>query len=137
MVDCLAHGAIKIIEPLPPQPLVEGGTDVSAGQPEFDAIRPPDQLVLGPFWSTVDQQKTRRELTLIVERIMLAELKTALAGAVAEAFSVRFKASMAVFNTEIASPCSLGRWDPISMIETGGGRERTVQRGDHEGGLEP
>ena len=68
---------------------------------------------------------------------MLTELKTALAGAIAEAFSVRFKASMAVFNTEIASPCSLGRWDPTSMIETRGGRERTVQRGDHEGGLEP
>ena len=69
---------------------------------------------------------------------MLTELKTALAGAVAEAFSMRSKVSMAVFNTEmIASPCSLGRWDPTSMIETRGGRERTVQRGDHEGGLEP
>ena len=63
---------------------------------------------------------------------MLTELKTALAGAIAEAFSVRFKASMAVFNTEIASPRSLGRWDPTSMIETRGGRERTVQRGGRE-----
>ena len=117
-VDCPAHGAIEIVESLLLQPLVEGGADVSAGQPKFDAIRPLDQLVLGPFQSTIDQQKTRRKLTLIVERMTLTESKTALAGAIAEAFSVRFKASMAVFNTEIASSRSLGRWDPTSMIET-------------------
>jgi len=114
----LAHGVIEIVQPLPLQLLIEGGTNVSAGQPKFDAIRPLDQLVLGPFQSTIDQQKTRRKLTLIVERITLTESKTALAGAIAEAFSVRFKASMAVFNTEIASSRSLGRWDPTSMIET-------------------
>ena len=58
LADCLAHGTIEIVEPLPLQPPVEGGADVSAGQPKFDAIRPVGQFVLGPFQTAVDQQKS-------------------------------------------------------------------------------
>ena len=61
----------------------------------------------------------------------------ALAGAVAEAFFVRLKSSMAVFNTEVASSRSLGGWDPTSMIESRSGREGIVQRRGCEQGLKP
>ena len=131
-VDCLARGVIEIVELLPVQSSVEGGADVGAGQSKFDAIRPVDQCVLGAFQSTIGQQKTRRKLTLIVERIVLTEPKTILAGAIAEAPFARFKASMAVFNSETASSRSLGRWDPTSMVEIRDNRERTVQRGGCE-----
>jgi len=65
------------------------------------------------------------------------ESKTVLVCAIAEASFARFKASMAVFNAEIASSHSSGRLDPTSMVETRGSRERTVQRGGQEEGFEP
>ena len=138
LVDCLARGVIEIVQPPPVQSIVEGGTDVGAGQPKFDVIFPLDQCVLGACQSTIGQQKTSRKLTLIVERRTLTVPKTALAGAIAEASFAGSNASMAVFNAEIASSGrSLGRWDPTSIAETRGSRERTVQRGSREEGLEP
>jgi len=138
LVDCLTHEVIEIVQPPPVQSLVEGGTDVSPSQPKFDAIRPVDQCVLGAFQSTIDQQKTGRKLTLIVRRITSTEPKIALAGVTPEASFARFKASMAAFNAEIVPSRPFGRrWDSTSMVETRGSRERTVQRGGREEGLEP
>jgi len=141
LVGRRAHGSIEIVQPLPVQYPFEGGADVGAGQPKLDAIRPVDQLVLGAFQSTIGRQDARRKPTLIVERITLTEPKTVLAGAIAEASFARFKAWMAVFNAEMGSSRSLGRWDPTSMvdnIETRGSRERRMSRarGGREEGLE-
>jgi len=129
LVDRLAHGSIEIVQPLPVQYPFEGGADVGADQPKFDAIRPVDQLVLSAFQSTICRQETRRKPTLIVERITPTEPKTVLAGAIAGASFARFKVWMAVFNAEMGSPRSLGRWDPTSMVETRDSRERTMRRG--------
>ena len=126
LLDCLAHGTIEIIQPLPVQPPIEGGTDVSAGQPKFDVIHPVDHRVLGAFQSAIDQQKTRRKLTLIIRRITLTEPKMVLAGVILESSLARSKASMAAFNAEIAPSRPLGRWDSTSMVKTRGSRERTV-----------
>ena len=57
LVDCLAHGVIEIVQPLPVQSPVERFTDVSTGQPEFDVVHLVGQIVLGAFQSIIDQQK--------------------------------------------------------------------------------
>ena len=138
LVDRLAHRSVEIIQHLPVQYPSEGCTDVGTGQPKFDTIGPVDQLVLGPFQSTIGRQETRRKPTLIVERMTLTEPKTALAGAIVEASLARFKVSMALFNADIVSSRSLGCWDPTSMVGTRCSRERTMRRagGDREEGLE-
>ena len=126
LVDCLAHGVVEIAQPLPVQSSVEGGTDVSTGQPKFDIICPVYHRVLGPFQSRIGQQKTGRKLTLIMTRVTLAEPKTASAGTMLETSLARSNASMTVFNAEIVPSLPLGRWDSTSMVETRGRRERTV-----------
>ena len=74
---------------------------------------------------------------MIIVRITLTEPKTALAGVILEISFARFKASMAIFNAEIAPSRPLGRWDLGSMVETGGNCERTVRREGCEEGSEP
>ena len=63
---------------------------------------------------------------MISVRMMMTEPKTALAGGILEIF-MRFKASMAAFNAEIAPSRSLGRWDSASMVETRSSHERTLR----------
>jgi len=116
---------------------IEGGTDVSEGQPKFDAVRSVDQRVLGAFQSTIIQQKTGGKPTLIIVRITLTELKRALAGAILESSFARFEVSMAAFNADIAPSRPLGRWGSTSMDKIRGGRERIVQRGGCGEGLGP
>jgi len=118
LLDCLAHGAVEVVQPLPIQSSVQGGTDFSAGQPKFDVIHLVNHRVLGAFQPTFDQQKTRRELTLITVRITLTEPKTAWAGVILESSFARFKASIAPFSTEIVLSRSLGSRDSASMVET-------------------
>ena len=137
LVGCLAHGVVEIAQPLPVQSSVEGGTDVSTGQPKFDVICLVDHRVLGPFQSTIDQQKTGRILTLIMTRVALAEPKTASAGAIVETSLAKSNTSMTVFNAEIVPSLPMGRWDSTSIVETRGRCERTVQRGGCADGLEP
>ena len=72
LVDCLGHGIVEVAQPPPVQHPVEGGADVSAGQPKFDIIGPIYHLLLGAFQNAVDQRKTRR-LTLIIARITPVE----------------------------------------------------------------
>ena len=60
----------------------------------------------------------------------------ALVGEILEIFA-KFRASMAAFNVEMASSRLLGRWDLVSMVETRGSCERTVQREGCEEGSEP
>ena len=129
LLDCLAHGFVEIFQSLPIESPVEDGTDVGAGQPEFDVIHLIDHRVLGVSRSAVGRQRTRRKLTLIIERIMLTEPKTALAGVMLESSLARFKTSMDPFKAEIALSRPFGRRDSISMVETRGGRERAVRRG--------
>jgi len=123
LLDCLAHGVVKVVQPLPVQTSVQGGTDVSAGQPKFDVICIVDHGVLGALWSAFVQQKVIRELTLIVARITLTEPKTALAGVILESSFARFKASMVAFNAEIVLSRPLGRRDSASIVETRGSCE--------------
>ena len=52
LVDCLDHRIVEIVQPPPLQSPVEGGTDISAGQPEFDVIHLVDHRVLSPFHPT-------------------------------------------------------------------------------------
>ena len=137
LVDCLAHRVVEIVQFLPAQPPVQGGTDICTGQPKFDVVHLVGHLVLSAFQSTIDQQKTRRKLTLIIVRITLTVPKTALAGVMLDASFARFKASTATFNAVIVPSRSLGRWDPAFMVETRGCGERTVQRGGREEDLEP
>jgi len=137
LVDCLAHRGVEIIQPLPTQSPIEGPTNISAGQPKFDIIRPVDQGVLVALHSTIDQHETRRKLTLIIVRIMLTEPKTALAGVILASSFAKFKASMAAFNAEIAPSRPFGRWDSAFMVETRGSGERIVQGEGREEGLEP
>ena len=118
LLDCLAHGVVEVVQPLPIQPSVQGVTDFSAGQPKFDVIYLVNHRVLGAFQPTFDQQQGRRELTLIIVRITLTEPKTARAGVIFESSFARFKASMAPFSTEIVLSRSLGRRDSASMVET-------------------
>lgn len=68
------------------------------------------------------------EHTLIIVRRVLTDPKTCFAGAIIEVFSARFKASMAAFKDEMTTSRSLGRWDPVSMVEARGGCERGKQR---------
>ena len=109
LVDCLTHRGIEIIQPLPSQSPIEGGTNISTGQSKFDVILLVDQGVLVALRSTIDQQKTRRKLTLIVTRITLTEPKTALAGVILENSFAKFKSPMAAFNAEIVLSRPLGR----------------------------
>ena len=74
---------------------------------------------------------------MIVVRITLTEPKTAPAGVILESSLARFKASIAVFNVEIAPSRPLGRWDLSSMVETRGNCERTVRCESYEEGPEP
>ena len=136
LVDCLAHGVIEIVHPLPAQSPVEGGTDASAGQPKFNVIHLVDHGVLGSFQPAF-KQKTRRELTLIIARITLTEPKTALAGVILETSFVRFKASMNAFNVKTVFSCPLGRWDSACMVETRGSGGGRVRREGYEEGSEP
>ena len=78
-----------------------------------------------------------RKRTLIIVRRVLTAAKTVLAGGILEFFSARFKALVAVFNTEMASSPLLGRWDSAFMVETQGDRERTVWREGSEESSEP
>ena len=89
------------------------------------------------FQSAVGRQRTRKKLTLIIERITLTEPKTAFAGVILESSFARFKTSMDPFNAEIAPSRPFGRRDSISMAGTRGGCERTAQGGSFEEGLEP
>ena len=57
LVDCLAHRVVEVAQSLPVQSPVEGSTDISAGQPQFDVIHPVDHRVLGPFQLAVGQRK--------------------------------------------------------------------------------
>jgi len=54
LFDCLAHGVVELVQPLPAQSPVEGGADVSAGQPKFDVIHLVGHLVLGAFQTAFD-----------------------------------------------------------------------------------
>ena len=54
LLDCFAHGAIEVVQPLPVQSPVERSADISAGQPKFDVINLVDHRVLGAFQSTID-----------------------------------------------------------------------------------
>ena len=137
LLDCLARGVAKLVQPLPIQSPVEGGTDSSTGQLKFDITHLVNQRFLGAFQPEIDQQKTRRRPTLIIVRITLTEPKTAFAGVILESSLARFKASMTAFNAEIAPSRPLGRWDPPSMVETRGSRERTARREGCEEGSEP
>ena len=47
LVDGLNHRAVEIVQTLPLQSPVEGGTNTSAGQPELDVIHLIDHRVLG------------------------------------------------------------------------------------------
>ena len=38
LADCLAHGVVQTVQPLPVQSSVEGGTDIGTGQPKFDVV---------------------------------------------------------------------------------------------------
>ena len=109
LVDYFTHGAVELVQPLPAQSPVEGGADVSAGQPKFDVIHLVGHLVLGAFQTVFDSRKSRRRLTLIIASITLTEPNTALASGMVEISFARFKVSMAPFNAEIALPCALGR----------------------------
>ena len=57
MVDCLADGVVKVVQPLPGQSPVEGSTNISAGQPKFDVIRLVYHRVLDVFQLAIDQGK--------------------------------------------------------------------------------
>ena len=54
LVDCLAHGVVEFVQPLPAQSPVKGGADVSAGQPKFDVIHLVGHLILGTFQTAFD-----------------------------------------------------------------------------------
>ena len=56
LLDCLAHGVIEVVQPLPTQSPVEGGADVSAGQPKFDVIHLVCHLFLGAFQTAIDRR---------------------------------------------------------------------------------
>jgi len=58
LLDCLAHGVVKVIQTLPAQSPVEGSTDVSAGQRKFDVVRIVYHGVLSTFQSAVDDGST-------------------------------------------------------------------------------
>ena len=73
--------------------------------------------------------------TLISVRRMPTEPKTILAGAIDETFSARLIASRAAFNSSMAPPRPLGFWGSSFMVETWGGRERTVGCEDCEEGF--
>ena len=128
LVDRLAHRSIEIIQHLPVQYPAEGCTDVGAGQPKFDTIGPVDQLVLGPFQSTIGLQETRRKPTLIVERMTLTEPKTAFAGAMLAMSFARFKVSMAAFNAEMVFSRPSDSWDSDAMVEARGSCGVIVRR---------
>ena len=49
LVDCLAHRAAQLAQPLPIQPPVESSTDVGANQPKLDVVRIIDHRVLYGF----------------------------------------------------------------------------------------
>ena len=60
--DCLAHGVAEVVQPLPVQSPIEGGADVSAGQPKFDIITLVDHCILDPTLSVCDRpMKNRKE----------------------------------------------------------------------------
>ena len=138
LLNPLVYGAVEVAQLLPLQSLIEGCADVGASQPEFNVIHLVGHRVLGALiQSTTHQQQIRMRLTLIIPRRKLTEPKTALAGAIVATSFVRFKASMAAFNTEIEPSRSLGCLDPAFMVETRGSCERAVRRRGYEGGCEP
>jgi len=61
-VDCLNHRAVEIVETLPLQSPVEGGTNTSAYQPKLYVIRLTDHRVLGALYSAVVQQRLGESL---------------------------------------------------------------------------
>ena len=102
LLDCLAHEVVEVVQPLPVQSPVEGGTNVNVSQPKFDVIHLVDHRVPCAFQTAIDELKARRRHTLTIVRIKLTKPKTILAGVVLENSFARFKASMAAFNGEIA-----------------------------------
>ena len=54
LLDCFAHGAIEVVQPLPVQSPVERSADISAGQPKFDVIHLVGHLILGTFQTAFD-----------------------------------------------------------------------------------
>ena len=54
--DCLAHGVAEVVQLLPAQSPIEGGADVSAGQPKFDIVDLVDHRILGAFQSGIDEK---------------------------------------------------------------------------------
>jgi hypothetical protein len=60
LLDRLAHRVVEIIQLLPFQSPAESGTDLGAGQPEFDVIHLVDQIVLGAFQLIIDAAESRK-----------------------------------------------------------------------------
>ena len=108
LFDRLAHRIAELVHALSFQSSTEGETDIGARFPKFDVIRLIGHRVLERFQPTVHKQRTRRRLTLIMERRMLAEPKTALAGVMLAISFARSRASMSTFNAEMVPSHSLG-----------------------------
>ena len=67
---------------------------------------------------------------MIIVRTILAEPKTALAGATPETSFARFKPSMATFKDEMVRsfPLGFGRRELVCMVEIQGGHEEGARR---------
>jgi len=57
LVDCRNHRVVKIVQALPLQSPVEGGTNISAGQPKLSVVHIIDHRVLGPFHPATAQHR--------------------------------------------------------------------------------
>jgi hypothetical protein len=97
-------GVVKVLQPLPVQPSVEGGTDFSARSPKFDVVGIVGHRVLYTFYQpAIDYRRQyRKKPTFIIVRIAMTVPKTALAGATVETSFPRFMASMVVFSQAMA-----------------------------------
>jgi len=114
LLDCLAHGVIEVVQPLPTQ----RGRCRRQRRPA-QVRRNPSGLPSRPRCiSDCNRSTNTRRLTLIIARITLTEPKTAFAGVILESSFARFKASMAASNTEIAPSRPLGRRSSTSIVET-------------------
>jgi hypothetical protein len=113
LLDCLEHGVVEVVQPLPFQSPVEDGTNFSAGQPKFDVVHLVDHRVLGAFQSAIDQRKNVNQKGTHSDHCEdnADGAKSGLGGRDTESSFARFKASMAAFNAEMAPSRSLGRWD--------------------------
>jgi len=111
LLDCLAHGVVEVVQPLPVQFPIEGGADVGASQPKFDVIGLVDHRVLGAFRSVADKWGWGTHSDRCEDDADGA--KTTLAGVMFESSFARFKASMVAFNTRIVpSPAAFSPAHP-------------------------